>query len=184
MLNHALRTGFLVGAVALGWAGCGSTPKALTSDEKTRLESQAAGAVDLIKKTDPDIERFFRTAYGYVVFPDVRAGAVIVGGAHGDGVVYKGGRLTGYADVSQANVGAQLGGQSYSQIVFFENEGSFAGFTGGTFEFDAKASAVAASKGAATSANYERGVLVFTQTQGGLMAQAAVGGQKFRYIPK
>jgi hypothetical protein len=79
-------------------------------------------------------------------------------------------------------VGAQIGGQSYEQIVFFENAGVYASFTGGTFELDAKASAVAASKGASTSANYERGVAVFTQATGGLMLQAAVGGQKFRFI--
>lgn len=184
MFNKRMRAGFMVGATALILAGCGSTPKALTVDDKSRLDSQVSSAIADIKTTDPGMDKFFREAYGYAVFPNVQAGAIIVGGAHGDGEVFQGGNLVGYADVSQANVGAQLGGQAYAQFVFFKDSGAFAQFTTGQYQFDAKASAVAASAGASTSADYKQGVVVFTQAQGGLMAQAAVGGQKFRYVAK
>jgi hypothetical protein len=177
MLNFSLA--ILLAAIA----GCGSTPKSMTMEEKNRLDMEAKSAVDEFRTADPQMDRFFRTAYAYAVFPDVVAGAVVVGGSHGRGEVFKGNVLVGYADVSKANVGAQVGGQSYAQIVFFENAGSYARFTGGTMELDAKASAVAASAGASTSANYENGVVVFTHSKSGLMVQAAVGGQKFRFIP-
>jgi lipid-binding SYLF domain-containing protein len=172
-----------VAAAAIGLAGCGSTPSTLTEQEKKELGAMSQSTIADFKKADPEMEKFFREAYAYAVFPNVNAGAVVVGGAHGEGEVYRGGKLVGYADVSKANVGAQIGGQSYSQIVFFQNEGTFAQFTGGTFEMDAKASAVAAAKGASTSANYVKGVVVFTNSTSGLMVQAAIGGQKFRYTP-
>jgi lipid-binding SYLF domain-containing protein len=162
--------------------GCGSTPTAVSSEEKPKLNAMVQSTIAEFKATDPGMSRFLDSAYAYAVFPDVGSGAFIVGGAHGNGEVYRAGKLDGYADVSKANVGAQIGGQSYSQIVFFENSGSYAKFTGGNMEFDANASAVAASAGASTSANYQNGVLVFTKSKGGLMAAAAVGGQKFRYI--
>jgi len=163
--------------------GCGSTPSEMSASDKAELDSMSRSAIADFKKADPAMEKFFTTAYGYVIFPNVTTGAVVVGGAHGEGEVFQNGKLTGYADVSKANVGAQIGGQSYQQIVFFQNEGSYAAFTNGTYELDAKASAVAASEGASSSADYQKGVLVFTRSISGLMVQAAVGGQKFRFRP-
>jgi lipid-binding SYLF domain-containing protein len=174
---------FGVAILLAGIAGCGSTPRVMTSEETNRLDMETKAALDEFRAADPQMDRFFNTSYAYAVFPHVVAGAVGVGGAHGRGEVFKGNVLVGYADVTKANVGAQVGGESYAQIVFFENEGSYARFTGGTLELDAKASAVAASAGASASANYENGVLVFTHAKGGLMVQAAVGGQKFRFTP-
>lgn len=47
----------------------------------------------------------------------------------------------------------------------------------------AKMSAVAAAEGAALNAKYREGVLVFTMPRSGLMAQVAIGGQKFKFKP-
>jgi lipid-binding SYLF domain-containing protein len=176
-------SGFAMALVLSLLAGCGNSPRPLADDERVRLDTEVMATVSEFQAADPGLDRFFRNAYAYAVFPNVQAGAVVVGGSHGHGEVFQGGKLVGYADVSKASVGAQVGGQSYAQIVFFENPGTYAEFTGGTFELDAKASAVAASAGASTSANYEKGVLVVTRAKGGLMVQAAVGGQKFRFTP-
>jgi hypothetical protein len=167
----------------LSLGGCGSTASSMTAEDRSQLHNLAQSAIADFKKADPDIDKFFKSAYAYAIFPNVNAGAVLVGGAYGHGEVYQGGKMAGLADVSKANVGAQLGGQSYEQLVFFESAGSYAQFTGGTFEMDANASAVAAAKGASTSANYQKGVLVFTNSLSGLMVQASVGGQKFRFTP-
>jgi hypothetical protein len=40
---------------------------------------------------------------------------------------------------------------------------------------------VALKAGAAANAKYEKGVMVFTITKGGLMYEASIGGQKFGY---
>ena len=53
----------------------------------------------------------------------------------------------------------------------------------GHFEMSAKVDAIAAAEGAALNAKYREGVLIFTLPRSGLMAQAAIGGQKFSYKP-
>src|SRR5205823_5108824 len=106
-------------------------------------------------------------------------GGIGIGGAHGTGVLFERGRPTGKVTLSQVTVGAQLGGQSYSQIIFFETAQDLSRFKSGNFAFAAQASAVALKSGASANAKYSNGVAIFTATKGGLMAEAAVGGQKF-----
>jgi len=147
---------------------------------------------------------FFGKSYGYAVFPTIGKGGVGVGGAYGKGRVYAKGKYVGDTSMAQVTVGFQLGGQAYSEIIFFEDERSFKEFTGGNFEFGADASAIAitasanakasstgasagasATKNAATTAGvYHKGMATFTVAKGGLMYEATIGGQKFKYTPK
>jgi lipid-binding SYLF domain-containing protein len=147
---------------------------------------------------------YFNKAYGYVVFPKVGKAGLGVGGAHGSGRAYEQGKYVGDVKMNQLSVGLQAGGQAFSQIIFLEDKRAFDEFTSGNFEFDATVQAVAitaaatasagstgtsagASAGkndASTTGNYRKGMAVFTVAKGGLMYQAAVGGQKFKYKPK
>ncbi len=147
------------------------------------LGVEAKDAIRRFKAADPSIERFFHDSYGYVVFPAVGKGAVGIGGAHGEGQVYKGGKLVGVATLSQVTVGFQLGGQEYREIVFFKDNGAFGDFTDNRLEFSGNASAIAARSGAAATADYENGVAVFTMPTAGVMFEASIGGQKFDYSP-
>jgi lipid-binding SYLF domain-containing protein len=144
---------------------------------------------------------FFSKSYGYAVFPNVGSGAVGIGGAYGKGRVYAGGKWVGYTDMKQVSVGIQLGGKSYSQIVFFEDKRAFDEFTSGKFEFGADASVTAVTAGANANAGtggvtkgtsegprdantqgkYNSGYAVFVVQKGGLMAGASVAGQKFSF---
>jgi hypothetical protein len=173
----------IVAFVAFVLAGCNNQPTATKTTEMQILSDQVAAAIRNFKATDSTMERFFKDSYGYAVFPAVRSAAVGVGGAYGKAEVYERGNLIGHADLTQANVGASLGGQRYAEIVFFKDEGTLATFKTTQVEFDARASAIAASAGAATAADYQKGVAIFTLPEGGLMFQAAVGGQKFRFTP-
>ena len=164
-------------------AACGTTPNVGDSVDREVLRSQSKAALADFKTADPTLDRLLATSNAYVVFPRIIEGAVGVGGAHGNGEVYQGGKFIGYADVSQATIGLQLGGQKFGELILFRNEGTFADFTHSTYEMDARASAIAASKGAASTADYSKGVLVFTLPESGVMAQAALGVQKFRYTP-
>lgn len=148
--------------------------------------------------------QFFAKCYGYAVFPNIGKGGVGVGGAHGTGRVYAQGKVVGDTTMTQVTVGLQLGGQSYSEIIFFEDKRAFDEFTSGNFEFGAQASAVAITAGASASAGtggstagasggkndastaggYQKGMAIFTVAKGGLMYEASVGGQKFKYTPK
>ncbi|HEX9275395.1 MAG TPA: YSC84-related protein [Casimicrobiaceae bacterium] len=144
---------------------------------------------------------FFKTAYGYAVFPTIGKGGVGVGGAFGKGRVYEKGKYVGDTSMTQVTVGFQLGGQAYSQIIFFEDQRSFKDFTSGNFEFGAEASAIAITAAAGAKANtagssasasvskhdaktvgeYRKGMATFTVAKGGLMYEASIGGQKFNY---
>ncbi len=145
--------------------------------------------------------KFFDNSYGYAVFPTIGKGGIAVGAAHGSGRVYVKGAHVGDTSMTQLTVGAQLGGQAYSQIIFFQNKRAFDEFTIGNFEFGAQATAVAITAGAsvqtttggsgiaASSAptrakarsDYLGGMAVFTIAKGGLMFEASLGGQKFSY---
>lgn len=132
-------------------------------------------------KKDPEMASFFNTSYSYVIFPKIGKGAFVVGGAGGKGTMFRNGSPHGEATMSQVTVGFQAGGQAYSEVIFFENKASFDDFTESKFEFAAQVSAVAAIAGASADAAYKDGIAVFTLAIGGLMYEASVGGQKFKY---
>ncbi len=163
-----------------------------------------AGAIEVFKGS-PAVQAFFADAYGYAVFPVVGKGGIGIGGAYGKGRVYRGGNMTGTTRLFKATIGFQLGGQAFKQIIFFEDERAYDNFTSGEFEFDATASAVAVTAGAQAKAgpegatagvsagpatgkqartSYRKGMAVFVHTTGGLMYEAAIGGQKFSFTPK
>jgi len=129
------------------------------------------------------MENLFKHSAGYVIFPNVGKGAIGVGGASGRGTVYDKGMVVGTAQMTQVTVGAQVGGQAYREVIFFENRDALDRFMQNKFEFSGQASAIAVKSGAAANANYRNGVVVFSQEKGGLMLEASLGGQKFTYKP-
>lgn len=173
----------IVGLVFALMTACDTAPD--TVEGKETLEDKAAATIATFKKTDSGLnQKFFQPAKGYAVFPSIGKGAVGVGGAYGKGVLYEGGAPVGYCSLSQGSVGFQLGGQTYSEIIFFETAESLSEFKNGDMEFAAQASAVAAAADASSNADYDNGVAVFTLAAKGLMYEASIGGQKFSYEPK
>ncbi len=146
-----------------------------------------------------DTAQFLSESVGYAVFPTIGKGGIGIGGAYGEGCVYRGGASAGWVKMGQVTIGLQLGGQAYSQLVVFKNADAYDAFTSGSFEFGADATAVAltygaqagaGTKGASASAGEEsgaaewyRGMAVFTVAKGGLMYEASIGGQKFNFYP-
>jgi len=152
-----------------------------TSD---RMELDVARAIVQIKERDAGIQKFFDNSAGYAVFPSVGKGGIVIGGAYGRGLVIVNEQVAGYTALSQATIGFQLGGQKYSQFIFFKDETALDHFRRGNFEFGAQASAVAITAGASADANYDSGVAIFTVAGGGLMFEGTVGGQRFSYEAK
>ena len=124
---------------------------------------------------------YFSESVGYAVFPTIGKAGIGIGGAHGKGLVIVNDNAIGNTSLSQVTVGLQLGGQVYAQFIFFEDATALGHFQRGNYELGAQASAVAASVGASADANYDKGVVVFTNVGGGLMFEASIGGQKFKY---
>jgi lipid-binding SYLF domain-containing protein len=134
-------------------------------------------------KTDNLMQSLFDNSYGYVIFPNIGKGAIGVGGAAGNGIVFEHGNAVGSAKMKQVTVGFQLGGQVYREVIFFQDKTALDRFKGGNFEFSAQASAVAVKTGASANVKYRDGVMVFSQEKKGLMYEASIGGQKFGYTP-
>lgn len=156
------------------------SPEALRQELKADVQSTIAR----FKKTDAGIERFLKDSAGYVVFPTVGKLGFILGGGYGEGEVYEAGKLVGVASVSFGSVGLQAGAQEYSEIVFFKDKPDVERFMQNKFEFGASASAVVWKSGAAAANDYRGGVAVFVLPKGGVMAEAAIGGQKFTFKPE
>jgi len=154
-----------------------------TAQAADNLEKESQEAVANFLKTDSTLKPFIDNAAGHAIFPNVGKGGLIVGGAHGEGLVYEKANLIGKAKMSQASIGAQVGGQSFAEIICFETPAALADFKAGKMEMSAEVSAVAAGEGVGKAAKYKQGVAVFTLPKKGLMAQASIGGQKFKYEP-
>jgi lipid-binding SYLF domain-containing protein len=153
------------------------------SAKKDEALKDANGAVTALKHADPSLSRLFKDAAGYAVFATVGKGGAVIGGAHGTGVLFEKGSATGSTTLSQVTIGAQLGGQSYTEVIFFDSKEAVANFRKGEFAMAAQVSAVAVKAGASADAKYQQGVAVFTLSKGGLMAEASIGGQKFSFEP-
>lgn len=169
----------ILAAGAATLSGCDTAPK--SAGERATLSSEVQTALMSFKNADPSLNDLLSRSLGYAVFPDVGKAGFIAGGAYGRGEVYEGGRMIGFADVSKGSIGLQAGAQTFSQLVVFMRQEQLNELKGGKFAFSADASAVAIKAGAAAAADYSKGVIVFTQAKGGLMAEASIGGQQFSF---
>jgi lipid-binding SYLF domain-containing protein len=178
---------------SLGYLVCGALLLCVVAPAcgGSQKDSKTAGAVErvegiqdtiaLFKKKDSSIEQLFSSSAGYVVLPTVGEGAFILGGAHGAGEAFEAGGYVGRVTVSEVSIGAQVGGQSYSQVVFFETPAAFKKLKDNSFAFAAEVSAIGADQGVAKNAKFKDGVATFVIPKKGLMASAAVGGQKLDF---
>ncbi len=182
MRNHQTVRALILSALLLTLAACATVPP--TDAGRQDLIDGAQNTIRRFMAIDPDLTHFFQTAYGYAVFPNVGKGGLGLGGAYGRGIVYQNGKMTGYCDLTQGSIGAQIGGQTYSEVIFFQSKTTYDQFTSSQFVLAAGASAIVAKSGAAASADYQLGVLVFTQPDKGFMFEASVGGQEFTYEPR
>ena len=181
MILRTLLACCVVSAVA---AGCSSSgPKPSTAGQRLDSSNAASRAISGFER-DAKAGTFFDSAYAWAVFPKITKGAVGLGVASGSGEVYRGGELVGYAKMTSVTIGAQIGGQTFSEIIFFENQFAFDKFRNNQFTGQASAGAVAGKNGGLNMADYSHGVAIFTRNNKGLIVAADVGGQKFEYEAK
>jgi lipid-binding SYLF domain-containing protein len=171
------------------------------SAEAQRLRD-VTETVELFREI-PQVTPYFQSAYGYVVWPRIARGGFFFGGSRGRGQIYVGGQMVGTSTLVEASIGLQAGGQTYRQIIFFQDAAAYQSFAKDGFEFDAQAQAVAvtasaeagagttgarASAGAgspntAAGGGYNRGMQLFTMAEGGLMYKATIAGQRYNSEP-
>jgi lipid-binding SYLF domain-containing protein len=162
--------------------GCSTAP---TSQEgRDDLVRQAAAALTAWNREVPGVESFARFSYGYVLFPEVVKGGVGIGAGYGRGVVYAQGQHIGYADVSQGSLGFLIGGQTYQELIVFDDSAALERFKQGRFDLSADSSGVLIAAGYTARVGFIEGVTVFFRPIGGLLTEAAMGGQRFTFVPR
>jgi lipid-binding SYLF domain-containing protein len=174
-------TALLIALLAIPAAAARGRAQTSVSQDQAKAHAEVLQTIADFKKADSGIVKFFNSSVGYAVLPTIGKGAIGIGGAHGSGELIQGGTAIGKIGMTQVTIGFQLGGQAYSEIIFFEKPETMEGFKHGDFAFAAQATAVAIASGASANAAYRGGVVVFTATKGGLMYEASIGGQKFSF---
>ena len=162
--------------------GCSTAPTTPTARDE--LTQKAVAERDEWNRIDPGLEALAKKSEGYAFFPEITKGGLGVGGAYGRGVVFEQNQPIGWADVTQGSVGLQAGGQTYSELIVFENKAAMERFKQNQFEFGANASAILAKNGAAANARFVDGVAIFVRPVAGAMAEAAIAGQRVTYVAK
>lgn len=165
--------------IVLGAVACGGAPK--TASDKVTLDQNAQATLQQMTNKDPSLRPMLNTAAGYAVFPDVGKGGFIVGGAHGKGVLYEHGRRAGFVELTQGSIGAQIGAQSFAELVVLRTPYDVQRLKNNQFSLGANASAVALSAGAAGAADTASGVNVFVMPHGGVMAELSLSGQELSF---
>ena len=181
-MSSTTRVAIVLAVVAGLLISCSTAPS--TPGDRNVLLQQATTTMTEMSREDPELDELIKKGYGYALFPEVAKGGLIFGGGYGRGVVYEQGQHIGYADLSQASFGLQVGGQTYSELIVFENKAALERLKQGRIELAADASAVILKTGAAANARFFNGFAVFLRPIGGAMAEASVGGQQVTYVPK
>jgi lipid-binding SYLF domain-containing protein len=179
MRSFAFKRLGLAATLAFVVMGLGRLGYAAQTD--AQLVTEARSTLALYKQKDPGIEDFVRRSAAYVVFPSVGKGGLGIGAARGTGILFERDMPLGKVTMTQVSIGAQAGGQEFSQVVFYQTDQAVAALKGGKAELAGNLSAVALTQGAAAKTTFKNGVAVFTATKGGLMLEASVGGQKFSF---
>lgn len=161
---------------------CATAPK--TPESKASLEDNATATLSTMIRKDPGLQSRLNGAAGYAVFPSIGKGGFIAGAAYGRGILYEGGRAVGYVELNQGSLGAQIGAQTFAEVIVFLDPAKVQQLKGGKFSLDANASAVVLTTGAAASAPFQNGVGVFVMPKGGAMAELSVSGQQINFQPQ
>ncbi len=94
----------------------------LNSRRREKIDQMANSSIYYMIQQFPDTQDLIENAPGLLMVPVMTRGALLIGGAVGDGVLRVHGETVAYYSALQLNVGLQLSAQQYSQAVFFLNE--------------------------------------------------------------
>jgi len=151
--------------------------------DKEEEERAVNETINNLLGIDPTLKIFFDKAYAYAVFPTVGKGAFIAGVGYGRGWYFENGKPLGKATIAQLSAGAQIGGQAYSEIIFFRDKEIAELFKSSLYEFGAQLTAVAVTAGVGKAGTYTDGVAVFVLPKAGIMAEMSLTGQRIAFEP-
>jgi lipid-binding SYLF domain-containing protein len=171
----------VIGIFVLLIGACATAPK--TTAERQELIQNADATLQAMRARDADLQGLLNQSVGYAVFPSIGKGGLVVGGAYGRGVLYENGQPTGFVELNQGSIGAQIGAQTFSELIVFRSRGELERLKAGNFSIGGNVSAVALTSGAAATTRFVDNVAIFVLPRGGLMAELSVTGQQLNYRP-
>ena len=160
-------------------AACATAPK--STEDRQELANDAQAALQKMRNKDPSLNGLLAASAGYAIFPEIGKGGFIVGGAYGRGILYERGRPTGYVELNQGSIGAQIGAQTFTELIVFKDRWHVEKLKGGEFKLGGEASAVILKTGAAASTDFTQGVAVIVDPRGGAMAELSLSGQQINF---
>jgi len=156
--------------------------KKLSPTAMEAIHAEAAATLARLKAKDAGIAGSLQKAYGYAVFPSVGRASLLLGGARGYGEVFEKGSSVGFARLTQITFGVQVGGQTFSELILFGSKESLDAFKREPTTFNANLSA-AFIRGASGTVDF-KDVSARAYSRGGMLLEASLGGQKFRFMPR
>jgi len=176
-----MRTLPVTFALVIAISACATAPKSASG--RSDLVTASEATLGRMRVKDPALAGLLATSAGYAVFPEIGKGGLLVGAAYGRGVLYQNGRRIGFVELNQGSLGAQIGAQTFSELIVFRDRFAVEKLKAGDFSLGANASAVMLVEGAASSADFAQGVAVFVEPRGGAMVEVSVSGQEINFVP-
>jgi lipid-binding SYLF domain-containing protein len=147
------------------------------------LHAEVLAALKQLQQKHPEIKKVIDESAGYAVVPSVGRASLVLGGAYGIGEVFVHDRVIGYAAIVELTIGVQVGGTTFHELVVFHDEGSLKRFKSGKFAFAADAAVEMVKAGAQASHGFGASSSIYVFTDGGMLLDLAIGGQKFIFKP-
>ncbi len=175
---------FLAMMVLSQFCYAGWDPTLVDSGDSKQNQAQTKEVISRFLAANSKLNIYFNNAYGYAVFLNVKKGGFLLGGAIGNGTLYERRKAIGLVYLKQMSFGLQLGGQVLSELIFFKDREALDKFKAGGVKVSAQASVVGGKDNyRSTNLDYSDGVAIFTLANSGIMAEAAIGGQHFKFRP-
>lgn len=184
-IRNSLQKIFLLCATVFALGTISSNASAVTAEDLTNDANQSLQA---LYKSNPTAEKIGKQARAVLVFPHIIKAGLVFGGAYGEGVLLKGGKVDGYYNSVSASWGWQAGAQSYGYVVFLMNDKALNYLHKSKgWEVGVGPTVVAVDEGVAknlSSTTLKNDAYAFIFDQQGLMASLSIEGTKISPIKK
>ena len=165
--------------------GCTTTTGAAKPSDaavKTEIEQGSYATLERLYKEVKGSRELVRKANGVLVFPNVVAAGLVVGGEYGKGVLRTGGQTVDYYSVASLSVGFQAGAQSKAVVLLFMSREALDKFRNGkgwTAGVDGSVALIKiGANGEIDTTTANNPVQAFVLTNAGLMANLNLEGTK------
>jgi lipid-binding SYLF domain-containing protein len=163
-------------------------PQPVAAATAAELTRDAQAALNQLYAKNAGAKAIGKDAVAVLVFPGIVKAGLGVGGQYGEGVLFRGGKVTDYYNTAGASIGLQAGAQKYGYALFFLSEDTLQYLEKSEgFEVGVGPSVVVADQSlakATTTTTVKDKIYAFIFDQKGAMAALGIQGNKITKIKK